>query len=461
MRPTWVSAARRCLALLALAPALLGMASARKGPRAVRLIYTAGLRGVLEPCGCQPLQPGGLSRRATLLRRLAVPGQTPVLIDAGDNLPPEGARPEALTLTYRLLKRMGYDAIGVGPYDLALPAGQIERAARRAGITLLARPVPNRAGRWAPAVRIVRAGAARVALIGAVPGSPGQGMGTVIRRVADLARQVRRSADLVVVVAQLAPEEVVRCARQVPQVDLFLSGRQDLDLSGPTRVAAAYVLPCAAYGQSVGMAEIDLRPHGGIRNLKLAFRPVDPGLRKDPSVTAAITDYYARFSTLTAPPTKPRVTDAVLAGALSGPETAQLACQSCHESEFAAWSRTRHAHAWQTLVEKGADARSDCIRCHTTGQLTLNSFGGDVTGVSCAACHGGDPDHARHPADPRFIVRRPAEPVCRTCHTPLSSPHFTYPWFLKLVKHAPPPGSALSRPARERQTAPRLAGPGS
>ena len=42
-------------------------------------------------------------------------------------------------------------------------------------------------------------------------------------------------------------------------------------------------------------------------------------------------------------------------------------CVSCHKSAARAWQRTRHAHAWKTLVEVGKEAHDECVSCHVTG----------------------------------------------------------------------------------------------
>jgi hypothetical protein len=93
-------------------------------------------------------------------------------------------------------------------------------------------------------------------------------------------------------------------------------------------------------------------------------------------------------------------------------------------------------------VEKAASGRTDCSSCHTTSTLSLSGLSAGISGVGCASCHGDDPDHARRPHDPRFIVRRPAEAVCRQCHTPEQSPNFAYAAFIGKVACAAAPGAS-------------------
>src|SRR5262249_44097 len=45
-------------------------------------------------------------------------------------------------------------------------------------------------------------------------------------------------------------------------------------------------------------------------------------------------------------------------------------CKSCHPKTYARWSTTRHAHAYQSLLDDpkpNVIYDADCVTCHTTG----------------------------------------------------------------------------------------------
>jgi hypothetical protein len=441
--PCWLAAAVLTSALAL--PGAIAPVRGRAGP-ALRLIYTGSLRGVLEPCGCQSIQPGGLSRRMTLLRRLRRPGTPTLLLDVGDNVQPGLARPEVLGFVYHTLKEIGYNVVNVGPFDLTVPAGKIREAAASAGLALVSGSSAPGVEPPGPHVRLLQAGGMRVAVMAADPAPAGSRRRSATEQVAAAARRARPSAGLVVVLSQLAPDEVERCARAAPEVDLFISGRQDAAVAGIRRIGRAIVLPCAMYAQAVGVVDVFTRPDGRVRDIQARSYPIDQGLARDPGVDSAVQRFYKERLTLLPASGVFQQTAEALSGALGGdPGTS---CQSCHQQEHAAWRGTRHAHAWQTLADHGAGARADCISCHTTSHLSLVSLSPGMTGVGCVTCHGGDPDHARHPRDPRFIVLRPAEALCRTCHTPLQSPRFSYRTYLPLIMHAArrAAGGAARRP---------------
>jgi hypothetical protein len=77
----------------------------------LRIVYSGNMRGILEPCGCQALQPGGLSRRATLLAALRRQTPAPLLVDPSDNLPAGQAMPEGFPFSPARRARRG--AVGI------------------------------------------------------------------------------------------------------------------------------------------------------------------------------------------------------------------------------------------------------------------------------------------------------------------------------------------------------------
>jgi 2',3'-cyclic-nucleotide 2'-phosphodiesterase (5'-nucleotidase family) len=336
MRHRTRTAAGALLLACCLAPALLAALPPPSGD--LRLVYTANLRGVLDPCGCQALQPGGLARRAAFLQRLRQEKIPTLLLDAGDNLAPGRAAPEMLRFTYRTLRELGYHAVNVGPFDLALPAAQVREAAREAGLSLVGAPEPGRD--LASASRILKAGRWKVAVVsaGARPGEPDAEQ--AIARTVAAVRRARRQADLVVVLSQLPPEAVERCAREAPEADLFISGRHDADLNPPERVGGARLLPCSLYGQGVGVAAVTFGKNGRAREVQVAQHRLDAQVARDPAVEEAVKRFYQEHATLSpeaarsAEATRTAETAQALSGALGGVlggARQDTGCVGCHQ----------------------------------------------------------------------------------------------------------------------------------
>jgi len=114
-------------------------------------------------------------------------------------------------------------------------------------------------------------------------------------------------------------------------------------------------------------------------------------------------------------------------------------CARCHKPEYEQWKTTKHARAWQTLVDAHKDATPECIKCHSVGYDQPGGFhiGADATklgNVQCENCHGMGTQHEAYPAQARRIT----EATCRQCHTKDTSPEFDFATFEPHILHQPP-----------------------
>ncbi|MEX2205188.1 MAG: redoxin domain-containing protein [Myxococcota bacterium] len=111
-------------------------------------------------------------------------------------------------------------------------------------------------------------------------------------------------------------------------------------------------------------------------------------------------------------------------------------CSVCHERPHATWTLTKHAYAFETLVEHGSDRDPECLPCHTVGWGQTGGFDPKLRqqhlrGVQCENCHGRGGPHQ----SPEF-AKAGFEPVCLTCHTPEHSLRFVFAERLPMVSHA-------------------------
>jgi hypothetical protein len=114
-------------------------------------------------------------------------------------------------------------------------------------------------------------------------------------------------------------------------------------------------------------------------------------------------------------------------------------CGACHKEELAAWQKTAHARAFESLPEK--DRRDPrCLSCHT---MVPEDVGVGLTGVQCEACHGPGRnyaiDYVMRDAELARLLNLTSvdERSCLRCHTD-SSPSLA-PFVVKdklpLIKH--------------------------
>lgn len=113
-------------------------------------------------------------------------------------------------------------------------------------------------------------------------------------------------------------------------------------------------------------------------------------------------------------------------------------CRQCHPSQTANWQQTRHAKAYQTLVERQRQYDLNCIACHITGlyedAAQAIALPAPLQGVGCESCHGPGREHQslmtgadhRQPPRDKKISRSPQATTCLRCHTPTQSPDFDF-----------------------------------
>jgi hypothetical protein len=113
-------------------------------------------------------------------------------------------------------------------------------------------------------------------------------------------------------------------------------------------------------------------------------------------------------------------------------------CGDCHDAAAKFWTKTVHAQAWKTLVDRGQQFDYDCIGCHVTGwqqpggsNLAHNE---PLRDVQCETCHGPASIHVAKGGEekPLAIVLDPPETLCATqCHTHEHSDTFQHDAYLR------------------------------
>ncbi len=125
--------------------------------------------------------------------------------------------------------------------------------------------------------------------------------------------------------------------------------------------------------------------------------------------------------------------------AIAGTDT----CQECHADDCSLWRKSKHAQAWNSLIQKGAQADPDCQRCHTTGYGLPGGFasvrsGGRLVDSGCENCHGPSKAHVK---DENVLTAyyAQAKDRCISCHDRENSPEFNYDKYWAEIVHGESP----------------------
>jgi 2',3'-cyclic-nucleotide 2'-phosphodiesterase (5'-nucleotidase family) len=452
---------------LALASCMPEAEPAKAAPREqdpaprVRLRLTGHLEGHLEPCGCASGQVGGLARRT--FRLLQDRSSYDFLIEGGD-LTTGGTSLDELKL-YTILNvlddaRARYDAVGLGPGDLALDpdllAGFVESFPQlpfvcadlvptdtealwpfrafvdleeenvRARVTGLATRAPTAAegapsrlelltpqDAWTRAMEGVAPDAFRILLH--------HGSSSSARRAASLDPK----PDLIVSIqAEHAepPRDPEFLEGGVPMVQPGVRGRFLLDVT---------------------LTRMDGQPRVTLYTpIPLEGSLTKKGALEDPDVRALV---LAHRHEVKADGTRERMAE--LSPTANGASyVGNARCAVCHTEAQAVWEKTAHAKAWATLEEAAVGDRygwpvphyPDCVRCHTVGYGQTSGFVNPektpaLRDVGCESCHGAGSAHAANPIDNRLGSIGAAS--CLVCHDFEQSPDFDYAERWKAIEH--------------------------
>lgn len=147
----------------------------------------------------------------------------------------------------------------------------------------------------------------------------------------------------------------------------------------------------------------------------------------DPAVQQQLSAYYRRVNQHNREALKDRMPPALAEGQRGYLGAEQ--CRICHAEEYAVWSKTGHAKAYQTLAVQHKEFNLDCVGCHVTGYEQPG--GSSVTHVAslkdvqCEVCHGPGSAHLTNPADKTLLLPKPERGFCAECHHP---PHVKPDW---------------------------------
>jgi hypothetical protein len=336
------------------------------------------------------------------------------------------------------LAKLPVDVVGVGPKDLARGAAELaEVAAGR--VDLVSANLSVAGGGKAPwsRVSLAEAGGVTFAVTGVMGRSVFEGLPADARgglQWAEPAGAVRSVSDsvgpgpILVVLAASSREEVERITGLVDGVDVVvkLAGEGDKPRA-PSRSRGTIVAETWPLAGRVGWMELVVEG-GRIESFEFNFRRLDPSVPKREDMLAL----YERYAE-----------DArrAILGDLAEPRTDYSANSSCagagcHGEIYVEWRRSKHGHAFETLVDAGRADHPECLSCHTVGFGERGGFRNmEVTpglaDVGCQSCHYLARDH-----DPEAVEKmEDLRARCLECHTQLRSPSFQWDEYLRNMGH--------------------------
>lgn len=457
------------------------------------LIVAADMRGYLGPCGCSENMRGGIARAAHQVKEARGSGVPVLFLDGGDSLfgstrlgeaqvGQEERKARALT---EAMTQMGLQLRARGELDDA------RGAAFRTSLRLPELPDGEARVLEAGGHRIgVVAGANEAELKAAARKAREDGAGFVlglVHRTLGEAQRLASSPDLPVDLllathsegelgaeqnvlshsAGIAAAQLQNKGRSLLRVDLsFEGGAQRFE---PVRSQQEFEKEARALEDRTKILDAQVNEPGidpelkklkqqkveelvarraalvsapppstaGKNAFSVRFVPLEASLPSDPAAAALVEAYDRDVSRLNLEWARKHGKDCPAPTAQEPGFVGNNSCRECHAESFPVWDKSKHAHAFATLVERGKQYHLDCVRCHVTGMdqpggvCRVDKMAGRED-VGCESCHGPGSLHAEDPSVEN-IQRKPAEAQCVVCHNPENSPHFDYARYLPQI----------------------------
>jgi hypothetical protein len=426
-------------------------------PRALVVVVSGDTSGWIVPCGCTSNQSGGLPRRASYLKQLRAAGDV-LTVDVGGA--PAG-RSLYDRLKFAAICRgevaMGLVAHNLGAAEVRLGPAALGEIARDTGAPFLSSNAADAAGRpIAAPLRIVERAGRRVALLGVLDESfatpeiqvapPRQALSAAIARIAG-------KYDALLVLAYLPEDSLQQLAAALPEADLVVGGPTGQTLA-PRRIGPTLLSSATNKGKFLVRA---VAPAEAGEPWSARVVELDAHVPDDPGQIANVKRFYAELARRDLTPGQTS-----LAAGLDSPPGYRIAgssrCRACHEEAQQTWQRSRHAHAWGSLLAKQAHVDPDCQRCHTTGYGQPGGFASalrspSLVGVGCESCHGPSLAHVEDPQRPTGCAGA-AQDRCRDCHDRENSPKFEYHAYWTKIFHGPAEKPAATAAAPGKGDAP-------
>jgi hypothetical protein len=383
-----------------------------------------------------------------------------ILVDGGDFCPP-AVEPEKIKarLIREVMDRMNYDVLAVGERELAYGYDFYESMMQGTKMKVLVANVTHGdEGRLGSRYVIIKSGGVKVGFVNVYDSNTNVSSTNVFEKhgyvvedpLESLSRDiatVRPKCDVLILMAHAPWGKLNELLKQVSGVDFVIAVHDGAIDRKARKIDGTELMRPGNRGQHVCTAAFVVDPEGVIKTLDTSMLDVKTSLPEDPDIAAMVKEASSQYNEERRAQTISKMAEQ--SEKLKGDKfLSDAACKRCHEDIYQLWVETPHAHAYESLAEKGMERDNDCLSCHTTGfgkatgyvppPMPASADAGppkqppgtpDLRNVQCEACHGMGTYHQRDEGD--FLKVTNAE--CMSCHDPENSPDFDYKGYLPHV----------------------------
>ncbi len=373
-----------------------------------------------------------------------------MVVDNGGFFPDDSLHIDYAWFLMDGMKLLGTDAVGLGDRDLKFGYAFLKSQVKRTHLPVVSANLIDKRTKlpaFEPSL-VKRVGNVTVGVFGLISDKVDLGPArdsfavqdpqlAAKRAVLDLKK---RGATVIVLLSQLGKVESEDLVTAVDGIDAVIVGRNVPMLQKGRLIKNTVACYGGEQGQYMGRTILTLGVGGKVTTGDNETFVLGPEVGEKPEVASLVKDFEDKFNEKLRKQQMEEAAHHQVADAQNTPDRyiGTEVCERCHVAEADQWKTTKHAHAWQTLVDAKKDANPDCIPCHVVGYKQPGGFvpagavaANKMANVGCEDCHGMGSQHEAFATMPRKIT----EETCLTCHTSSNSPTFNFATYSPHVMH--------------------------
>lgn len=424
----------RLLAIL-----MLSLVGCSQRLESVSLIVSGDTKGWITPCGCAANQSGGLARRATLLDLERKKSDVLYLDAGGSSIGSNEYQTTRLRYLLNGLNLAKLDGHNIGGPETQFAPDQLRQLGKQAGIQWVSSNLLDKNGQpiGARYLEFTR-GSLKIAVAGVVDpelvtsddwqvSNPTQAI---------LAAFKDCQADVRVVLAYFDEKGLQELAQSLPEIDYLIGGPTGHALTA-RKVGNVTLMSSTNKGKFLTRAVLR-KTANGFEQSEAEIVEVVSKIDEMPSQLKNLYAYYDELKQKDYAASDAGFVDASVVNAAGQRFSGSSSCAKCHANDDLVWQHSKHSHAWEPLVAKGAHFDPYCQQCHTTGYGQPGGFISvsqtkSIVGVGCENCHGPSQAHVENPKRKTPFL---AKQQCTKCHDHENSPTFEMNAYWAKVLHA-------------------------
>ncbi len=415
----------------------------------MRIVITGDVRGHLEHCGCKSNQDGGIARRSSVIAQYREKYKNLIVLDIGNMFPPSKGEnflsdldKEELKVFLRSMNEMKYDFAAISTSELFFGYEFLKRNMQVVDFPFICANVLRNGNPIGQPFVSTRTDDYRVAFIGIFQETTNistTGSYFFQDRTSDLEfldpvvaishylPMLRKDNDFVFIVGNLEPDLIFERLLPVDGIDGIISRiRPNFDLYETenglvqsSNTVSGFHAGKPVIFESNGLYGIDLFEIISNRDREIVALQrkrtrLHDDIQEDTVVRSIIDDLY---STVIDEDLRPLLDWDQRFG--QDEYVGVQACAACHSRQYTQWKNTRHATAFNTLLDVRRQYQPKCVICHTTGMgyetgYKMGELKHHLINVQCEMCHGPGNLHVRNPGSK--MIRSPKIRLCITCH---------------------------------------------